>query len=74
MMYNSIDEVKIKNSEENIKTKWIIDTLHSEIGFKVKHLMISNIRGVFNEFEANIIATGEEFVTAEIEFCYESKI
>jgi polyisoprenoid-binding protein YceI len=49
------------------KTKWMIDTNHSEIGFKVKHMMISNITGVFNVFEANIITTGEDFLTAEIE-------
>ena len=27
--------------------KWGVDPGHSEIGFKVKHLMVTNIRGVF---------------------------
>ena len=30
--------------------KMIIDNAHSEIGFKVKHLMISTIKGNFNAF------------------------
>ena len=29
-------------------TKWTIDPVHSEIQFKVKHLMISTVRGVFD--------------------------
>jgi len=50
------------------KTKWVLDVSHSEIGFKVRHLMISNVKGVFREFEANIYTTGEDFMTAEIDF------
>ena len=36
----------METTEANTKTKWVIDPLHSEIGFKVKHLMISNVRGI----------------------------
>lgn len=50
------------------KIKWGIDPAHSEIGFKVKHLMIDNVRGTFHEFEASIYTTGADFVTAEIDF------
>ena len=49
-------------------TKWVLDPEHSEIGFKVKHLMISNVKGVFNEYEANVVTTGDDFLTAEIDF------
>ncbi len=52
----------------SIKTKWIIDPIHSEIGFKVKHLMITNVKGFFKEFEASIYTTGDDFMTAEIDF------
>lgn len=34
-------------------TKWSIDPTHSEIGFKVKHMMFTNVSGKFNEYEAN---------------------
>ena len=50
------------------KIKWIIDPIHSEIAFKVKHLMITNVKGVFKEFEASIYTTGDDFMTAEIDF------
>ncbi|MBK7762641.1 MAG: YceI family protein [Bacteroidetes bacterium] len=50
------------------KTKWIIDPAHSEIGFKVKHLMITNVKGVFKEFDASIYTTDSDFLSAEIDF------
>jgi polyisoprenoid-binding protein YceI len=50
------------------KIKWIIDPAHTEIAFKVKHLMITNVKGQFNEFDASIFTTGEDFMTAEIDF------
>ncbi|MEY4289656.1 MAG: hypothetical protein RLZZ30_1744, partial [Bacteroidota bacterium] len=31
-------------------TKWTIDGMHSEIGFKVRHMMISNVSGNFGQF------------------------
>ncbi len=53
---------------EQARTKWVIDALHSQIGFKVKHLMFTNVRGYFKEFEADIVTTGDDFMTAEIDF------
>ena len=50
------------------KTKWVIDPAHTEIAFKVKHLMITNIKGVFKEYEASIYTTGDDFMTAEVDF------
>ena len=54
--------------ENLVKTKWGIDPVHSEISFKVKHLMITNVKGVFKEFDASIYTTGEDFMTSEIDF------
>lgn len=48
--------------------KWAIDKSHSEIGFKVKHLMASTVRGQFKEYDASIVTTGEDFKTAEVDF------
>jgi len=50
------------------RTKWIIDPFHSEIAFKVKHLMITNVRGQFKEFEASIYTIENDFMTADIDF------
>ncbi len=49
-----------------VKTKWQIDPAHSEITFKVKHLMISNVKGAFSEFSADIISAEDDFSNCEI--------
>lgn len=50
------------------ETKWSIDPAHSEIAFKAKHLMISNVKGAFREFDASIYTTGNDFSSAKIDF------
>ena len=47
--------------------KWSIDQSHSEINFKVRHLLISNIRGAFHLFDASIYTSGKDFKTAVID-------
>ncbi len=46
------------------KTKWVLDLSHSELNFKVKHLMIANVKGEFRKFEAEV--DGEDFVTSSV--------
>jgi polyisoprenoid-binding protein YceI len=45
-------------------TKWALDTTHSELEFKVKHLMISNVKGSFTQFDASI--NGEDFTNSTV--------
>jgi polyisoprenoid-binding protein YceI len=33
---------------------WVIDPVHSEVGFSVRHLMVSKVKGRFNTFEGTI--------------------
>ena len=47
-------------------TKWVLDPTHSELGFKIKHLMISNVSGSLKSFEAEVETQGEDFTTAQI--------
>lgn len=42
-------------------TNWKVDPGHSELFFKVKHLMISEISGQINSFELNITTEGNDF-------------
>ncbi|ESU23254.1 hypothetical protein FEDK69T_14080 [Flavobacterium enshiense DK69] len=49
-------------------TKWTIDPTHSEIGFKVKHMMFTNVSGKFLTYDANIITEGDDFTKSTIEF------
>lgn len=53
------------------KTTWAIDPTHSEIGFKVKHMMFTNVSGKFNLFDADIENEEENFETAAINFSAE---
>ena len=42
---------------------WKIDSAHSEIQFKVKHLMITTITGYFRKFDGEVITETEDFNT-----------
>ena len=49
--------------------KWKIDPAHSEIQFKVKHLMITTVTGYFRTFDLEVETETEDFNTAKrIEF------
>ncbi|MCK9219516.1 MAG: YceI family protein [Bacteroidales bacterium] len=50
------------------KTTWVIDPTHSEIQFKVKHLVISTVTGGFDVFEGAVSTNGNDFSNAGIEF------
>lgn len=50
-------------------TKWGIDPVHSEITFKVKHMMITTVTGYFKKYEVDIETEGNDFNNAKkIEF------
>lgn len=48
--------------------KWLIDPSHSEIGFKVKHMMFTNVSGTFQKYDASIETQGDDFENAKIKF------
>jgi len=48
--------------------KWTIDAAHSEVGFKVKHLVISTVSGKFTSFEGSLNAEKDDFSDAAISF------
>jgi polyisoprenoid-binding protein YceI len=60
--------LKHKNNETMANTKWSIDPTHSEIGFKVKHMMFSNVSGKFDAFDATAETEGDDFENANIHF------
>jgi polyisoprenoid-binding protein YceI len=49
-------------------TTWTIDTAHSEIGFKVKHLVISTVSGKFNSFEGKLEGDPTDLTNTQISF------
>lgn len=55
--------------EKNKKTVWKIDLTHSEVNFKVKHMMISTVSGSFDKFVGKVETTGDnDFKNAEFSF------
>ena len=54
--------------ETATKTIWKIDNSHSEVGFKVKHMMISTVRGAFEEFDASVKTEKDDFKNAQFNF------
>lgn len=48
------------------KTKWVLDPTHSELGFKIRHLMISNVSGAFKSFQAEAETDELDFSTAQV--------
>jgi len=49
----------------NSKT-WVIDPLHSEVLFKIKHLVISTVTGSFRKFEGGAVTEGDDFTNAKV--------
>lgn len=49
-------------------TKWVLDPTHSELQFKVKHLMITTVTGSFNDFEAELTTESDDFENAAVSF------
>ncbi len=47
---------------------WHIDTAHSEIGFKVKHLMVSSVKGFFGTFSGTLTSDDDMLANAQVSF------
>jgi polyisoprenoid-binding protein YceI len=52
----------------NVQTKWAIDPTHTEVQFKVKHLVISTVTGFFKKFNGNVESNGDDFDGASVTF------
>ncbi|AMR29742.1 hypothetical protein A0257_12500 [Hymenobacter psoromatis] len=49
-------------------TKWALDPTHSEVQFKIKHLVISTVSGSFKTFQGTAQSEGDDFENAQVEF------
>lgn len=47
---------------------WNLDHAHSTIGFKVKHLMVSSVSGLFTQFSGTIESPDDSFANATVHF------
>lgn len=49
-------------------TKWVLEPSHSEVTFKVRHMMISNVSGQFKKFDSTVETDGNDITTAQVRF------
>jgi len=54
------------------QTTWAIDPTHTEIGFKVKHMMFTNVSGKIGTYTATIETDNDDFSNAAIDFTAEA--
>jgi len=58
--------------EENIMAKWTVDQSHSSVGFEVKHMMVSKVKGNFDSYTAEVEAADlADLTTATIAFKFD---
>jgi polyisoprenoid-binding protein YceI len=51
-----------------VATKWNLDTTHTEVQFKVKHLVIATVTGFFKKFSGSVESETEDFDGAKVSF------
>lgn len=54
--------------ETTTLTKWAIDTTHTEVQFKVKHLVIATVTGSFKKFSGSVESNSDDFNGAQVNF------
>ncbi len=62
----------MQTTESTTKTKWVADPTHSTIGFSVKHMMLTTVRGEFENYAIDVETIGEDFMQAKINFTAET--
>ncbi|HMV10600.1 MAG TPA: YceI family protein [Cyclobacteriaceae bacterium] len=50
------------------QTTYKVDKAHSKVGFAISHMMISEVEGQFNSFDATIVSAKDDFSDASVEF------
>ena len=53
-------------------TKWVLDAAHTEVTFKVRHLMIANVTGSFTKFNSEAETSGDDFSDVKVFFTAET--
>jgi polyisoprenoid-binding protein YceI len=53
-------------------TTWQLDSAHSDVAFRVRHLLVSTATGKFKTAASTVTTEGDDFSTAKIEFTVET--
>jgi polyisoprenoid-binding protein YceI len=49
------------------QTGWVLDRVHSDLTFRIRHMMITNVKGEFGRFDASLVSQGTDFSTAGVD-------
>jgi polyisoprenoid-binding protein YceI len=49
------------------QTTWDVDPAHSSIGFKIRHMMVSNVRGLFGDFAGTLVFDEQDVARSKVE-------
>ncbi|MCB0571979.1 MAG: YceI family protein [Phaeodactylibacter sp.] len=58
----------MSTKEATVAQKWAIDPAHTEVVFKVKHLVITTVSGTFSSFDGEVYSESDDFDGAEVSF------
>jgi polyisoprenoid-binding protein YceI len=58
----------MENAVQTATSVWGVDASHSEVHFKIKHLMISTVTGSIGTFEGKLEADDDQFTNARVSF------
>ena len=58
--------------KQTTKTNWTLDPTHSELAFKVRHMMITNVKGEFKKFDATVVSQGADFTKSTVDVTIEA--
>jgi polyisoprenoid-binding protein YceI len=61
-------KLKAYSAPKGIGGTWAIDPAHSRIGFAVRHMMINDVHGQFNEFEGTIVVDEKDYTKSSVDF------
>jgi polyisoprenoid-binding protein YceI len=63
-----VDDSFTNKGRNFIMSKWVVDASHSNVGFSVRHMMVSKVRGRFTGIEGTVEGNPENLAGANINF------
>jgi polyisoprenoid-binding protein YceI len=66
VVFKTLNNVKLKPPHP--MATWNLDPAHTEIGFKARHLMITNVSGRFAQIDGSVVAESDDFSDAQFSF------
>jgi len=67
-MYSMMNLMKNLREMFYIMSTWNIDVSHTNLGFTIRHMMVSKVRGNFTDFEGKIEGDPEDLATSKVSF------